>query len=130
MGDGDMEGGMFSESESEDEGCARRRQETETEMKLLEGLTSTSGARGVGRGLSKNEQKDQRYHFRSVMETAETGDMTPIDISIGTKSASVSLENWRAYVRYNFMKKYLRGGVLQHIQQNDTVSGILFDGDF
>ncbi|KAL9386047.1 hypothetical protein Peur_023057 [Populus x canadensis] len=84
--------------------------------KILNQVRSLSAEAG-GKGSAKKDLNSQRNLFKDVLEFLEDGYAPDISMKIGGDSLQTS--TWSELIKLNFMKHFLGGGFIKHMQDNE-----------
>ncbi|ESW32906.1 hypothetical protein PHAVU_001G027600 [Phaseolus vulgaris] len=69
-----------------------------------------------GKGSAKKDLNNQRNLFRDIVEFFEYGYSPEISVKIGGDSLQTS--SWSQMIQLNFLKHFLGGGFIKHMQEN------------
>ncbi|KAF6159759.1 hypothetical protein GIB67_030017 [Kingdonia uniflora] len=75
-----------------------------------------------GRGSAKKDLSCQRNMFRDVLEFLEDGYCPETSTKIGGDVLSTS--TWSQYVQVNFLKRFMGGGFVKHMQENEFLRDV------
>lgn len=70
-----------------------------------------------GKGSSKKDLNNQRNTFRDVLDCFEDGYGPETSVKIGGDSFTTT--TWCQLIQLNFLKHFLRGGFIKHMQDNE-----------
>ncbi|XP_071702973.1 uncharacterized protein [Rutidosis leptorrhynchoides] len=71
----------------------------------------------AGKGSAKKDLNNQRNTFRDVLEYIENGYSPETSLKIG--GDSFTTKTWSQLIQLNFLKSFLRGGFVKHMQDNE-----------
>ncbi|KAL6207930.1 hypothetical protein ACLB2K_018882 [Fragaria x ananassa] len=80
-------------------------------------------AEAGGRSSAKKDLTNQRNMFRDILEYFEDGYSPEISIKIGSDSLQTS--TWSQLIQLNFLKHFLGGGFIKHMQENELLQDVL-----
>ncbi|KAL6216687.1 PREDICTED: interferon-related developmental regulator 1 [Fragaria vesca subsp. vesca] len=80
-------------------------------------------AEAGGRSSAKKDLTNQRNMFRDILEYFEDGYSPEISIKIGGDSLQTS--TWSQLIQLNFLKHFLGGGFIKHMQENELLQDVL-----
>ncbi|KAL9257712.1 Interferon-related developmental regulator 1-like protein [Drosera capensis] len=83
--------------------------------KVLDQMRELAAEAG-GKGSAKKDLNSQRNLFRDVLDFLEDGYPPESSIKIGGESLSTS--TWSQLIQLNFLKHFLKGGFVKHMQEN------------
>ncbi|KAJ7966531.1 interferon-related developmental regulator 1 [Quillaja saponaria] len=108
---------------------------TREQSKPHEGYTHTLGLKGKvinqvkslsaeagGKGSAKKDLNSQRNLFRDILEFFEDGNCPEISMKIGGDSLQTS--SWSQMIQLNFLKHFLGGGFVKHMQENEFLHDV------
>ncbi|KAM0019242.1 putative armadillo-like helical protein [Helianthus debilis subsp. tardiflorus] len=84
--------------------------------KILNQVRNLSVEAG-GKGSAKKDLNNQRNTFRDILEFLEDGYCPETSVKIGGESLTTT--TWCQLVQLNFIKRFLRGGFVKHMQENE-----------
>lgn len=84
--------------------------------KILNQVRNLSVEAG-GKGSVKKDLNSQRNSFRDILEFLEGGYCPETSMKIGGDSLNTS--TWSQLIQLNFLKHFLRGGFVKHMQENE-----------
>lgn len=84
--------------------------------KILNQVRNLSVEAG-GKGSAKKDLTSQRNLFKDILEFLEDGYCPETSTKIGGESLKTS--NWSQLIQLNFLKHFLGGGFVKHIQENE-----------
>ena len=70
-----------------------------------------------GKGSAKKDLNSQRNLFRDILDFFEYGYSPDISMKIGGDSLQAS--SWSEMIQLNFIKHFLGGGFIKHMQENE-----------
>ncbi|XP_024970128.1 uncharacterized protein LOC112509416 [Cynara cardunculus var. scolymus] len=82
-------------------------------LNQVRGLSAEAG----GKGSAKKGLNHQRNTFRDILEFLEDGDTPETTVKIGGESLTTT--NWSQLIQLNFLKRFLGGGFVTHMQENE-----------
>lgn len=74
-------------------------------------------AEAGGKGSAKKDLNNQRNTFRDILEFLEDGYAPETSVKIGGESLTTS--TWSQLIQLNFLKRFLGGGFVKHMQENE-----------
>lgn len=74
-------------------------------------------AEAGGKGSAKKDLNNQRNTFREVLEFLEDGYAPETSVKIGGESLTTT--TWSQLIQLNFLKRFLGGGFVKHMQENE-----------
>ncbi|GJR33686.1 (R)-mandelonitrile lyase-like protein [Tanacetum coccineum] len=74
-------------------------------------------AEAGGKGSAKKDLNNQRNTFRDILEFLEDGYSPETTVKICGDSLTTT--TWRQLIQLNFLKHFLRGGFIKHMQENE-----------
>ncbi|XP_050363479.1 uncharacterized protein LOC126782303 [Argentina anserina] len=80
-------------------------------------------AEAGGRSSAKKDLTNQRNMFRDILEYFEDGYSPEISIKIGSDSLQTS--TWSQLIQLNFLRHFLGGGFIKHMQENELLQDVL-----
>ncbi|MCD7459766.1 hypothetical protein HAX54_041929 [Datura stramonium] len=89
--------------------------------KVLNQVRSLSVEAG-GKGSAKKDLNSQRNTFRDILEFLEEGYPPESSMKIGGDSLTTS--TWRRLIQLNFLKHFLGGGFVKHMQENEFLHDV------
>ncbi|XP_022140322.1 interferon-related developmental regulator 1 [Momordica charantia] len=89
--------------------------------KILNQVKSLSVEAG-GKGSAKKDLNFQRNTFRDILEFLEDGYCPETSIKIGGDLLQTS--TWSKLIQLNFLKHYLGGGFVKHMQENEFLHDV------
>nr|XP_043607263.1 interferon-related developmental regulator 1 [Erigeron canadensis] len=106
-----------SESSAEDKNIARNVTHIQgLRAKILNQVRDLSAEAG-GKGSAKKDLNNQRNTFRDILEFLEDGYSPETSVKIGVDSLATT--TWYQLIQLNFLKRFLRGGFIKHMQENE-----------
>ncbi|KAK9270435.1 hypothetical protein L1049_026014 [Liquidambar formosana] len=90
--------------------------------KILNQVRNLSAEAG-GKGSAKKDLNNQRNLFRDILEFIEDGYSPESSMKIGGDSISTS--TWSQLIQLNFLKRFLGGGFVKHMQENEFIQEVL-----
>lgn len=81
-------------------------------------LSSEAG----GKGLNKKDLNSQRKFFKDVLNFLKDGHSPERCMKIGKDSLSTS--TWSQLIQFNYLKRYLGGGFIKHMQDNEFLHDV------
>ncbi|KAI3673088.1 hypothetical protein L6452_39199 [Arctium lappa] len=84
--------------------------------KILNQVRNLSAEAG-GKGSAKKDLNNQRNTFRDILEFLEDGYSPETSVKIGGESLTTT--TWCQLIQLNFLKRFLRGGFIKHMQENE-----------
>lgn len=91
------------------------------EEKIINQIHDLSAEAG-GRGSAKKDLNNQRNLFRDISDFIEDGSCPEISLKIGGDTLSTS--SWYQLIQLNFLKHFLGGGFVMHMQGNEFLHGV------
>ncbi|GAB2269631.1 hypothetical protein Dimus_004556 [Dionaea muscipula] len=73
-------------------------------------------AEAGGKGSAKKDLNSQKNLFRDVLDLLEDGYSPETSVKIGGESLNTS--SWSQLIQVNFLKHFLKGGFVKHMQEN------------
>ncbi|TKY74977.1 Interferon-related developmental regulator 1 [Spatholobus suberectus] len=108
---------------------------TQEENKPLESYIFLQGLKGKvinqcknlsieagGKGSAKKDLNSQRNLFRDILDFFEYGHSPEISMKIGGDSLQTS--SWSEMIQLNFIKHFLGGGFIKHMQENEFLHDV------
>lgn len=89
--------------------------------KILNQVKTLSAEAG-GKGLTKKDLNNQRNTFRDILEFLEDGYSPETSLKIGGDSLTTT--TWCQLIQLNFLKRFLRGGFIKHMQENEFLHDV------
>ncbi|KAJ8539535.1 hypothetical protein K7X08_013787 [Anisodus acutangulus] len=89
--------------------------------KVLNQVRSLSVEAG-GKGSAKKDLNSQRNTFRDILEFLEEGYSPENSMKIGGDSLTTS--TWRQLIHLNFLRHFLGGGFVKHMQENEFLHDV------
>lgn len=90
-------------------------------VKVLNQVRSLSVEAG-GKGSAKKDLNSQRNTFRDILGFLEEGYTPESSMKIGGDSLTTS--TWRQLIQLNFLKHFLGGGFVKHMQENEFLHDV------
>ncbi|KAG8390960.1 hypothetical protein BUALT_Bualt01G0137800 [Buddleja alternifolia] len=87
-------------------------------LNQVRGLSSEAG----GKGSAKKDLNSQRNTFRDILDFLEEGYTPETSIKIGAESLNTS--TWAQLIQLNFLKHFLGGGFVKHMQENQFLHDV------
>ncbi|CAA0840712.1 interferon-related developmental regulator family protein / IFRD protein family [Striga hermonthica] len=87
-------------------------------LNQVRGLSSEAS----GRGSAKKDLNNQRNTFRDILEFIEDGYTPVTSMKIGGESLHTS--TWAELIQLNFLKHFLGGGFVKHMQDNQFLHDV------
>ncbi|KAG6409238.1 hypothetical protein SASPL_132272 [Salvia splendens] len=84
----------------------------------VRGLSAEAG----GKGSAKKDLNSQRNTFRDILDFFENGSTPETLVKIGGDPLSTS--SWTQYIQLNFLKHFLGGGFVKHMQENQFLHDV------
>ncbi|XP_047983601.1 interferon-related developmental regulator 1-like isoform X2 [Salvia hispanica] len=84
----------------------------------VRGLSAEAG----GKGSAKKDLNSQRNTFRDILDFFENGSAPETLVKIGGDPLSTS--SWTQYIQLNFLKHFLGGGFVKHMQENQFLHDV------
>ncbi|KAK7383223.1 hypothetical protein VNO78_28896 [Psophocarpus tetragonolobus] len=75
-----------------------------------------------GKGSAKKDLNSQRNLFRDILEFFEYGYSPEISMKIGGDSLQTT--SWSQMIQLNFLKHFLGGGFIKHMQENEFLQDV------
>ncbi|KAK4348609.1 hypothetical protein RND71_031364 [Anisodus tanguticus] len=82
----------------------------------------TLSAEAGGKGSAKKDLNNQRNTFRDILEFLEDGYSPESSTKIGGEPFSTS--TWAQLIQFNFLKHFLGGGFVKHMQENEFLHDV------
>ncbi|GMH16458.1 hypothetical protein Nepgr_018299 [Nepenthes gracilis] len=79
-------------------------------------------AEAGGKGSAKKDLNSQRNLFRDILDFLEDGGSPETTVKIGREELSIS--SWAQLIQLNFLKHFLRGGFVKHMQENEFLHDV------
>ncbi|RDX64048.1 Interferon-related developmental regulator 1, partial [Mucuna pruriens] len=102
------------------------RQESYTHIQGLKGKVINQvknlSVEAGGKGSAKKDLNSQRNLFRDIVEFFEYGYSPEISMKIGGDSLQIS--SWSQMIQLNFLKHFLGGGFIKHMQENEFLQDV------
>ncbi|KAF4361320.1 hypothetical protein CsatB_007445 [Cannabis sativa] len=89
--------------------------------KVINQVRSLSAEAG-GKGSAKKDLNNQRNLFREILEYFEDGYCPEVSVKIGGDSLQTS--TWSQLIQLNFVKHFLGGGFVKHMQENELLHDV------
>ncbi|PON72938.1 Coatomer beta subunit [Parasponia andersonii] len=89
--------------------------------KIINQVRNLSAEAG-GKGSAKKDLNNQRNLFRDIVEYLEDGYCPEVSVKIGGESLQTS--TWSKLIQLNFLKHFLGGGFVKHMQENELLHDI------
>ncbi|PIN20743.1 Interferon-related protein PC4 like [Handroanthus impetiginosus] len=89
--------------------------------KVLKQVRSLSTEAG-GKGSAKKDLNSQRNTFRDILDFLEDGYAPENSMKIGGESLNTS--TWAQMIQLNFLKHFLGGGFVKHMQENEFLHDV------
>ncbi|KAF3446557.1 hypothetical protein FNV43_RR11737 [Rhamnella rubrinervis] len=89
--------------------------------KIMNQVRNLSAEAG-GKGSTKKDLNSQRNLFREVLEFFEDGYTPENSMKIGGESLQTS--TWNQLIQLNFLKHFLGGGFVKHMQENEFLHDV------
>lgn len=89
--------------------------------KIINQVRDLSAEAG-GKGSAKKDLNNQRNLFRDILEFIEDGYCPETSVKIGGDSLSTS--SWSQLIQLNFLKHFLAGGFIKHMQDNEFLHDV------
>jgi hypothetical protein len=89
--------------------------------KIINQVRNLSAEAG-GKGSAKKDLNSQRNLFRDILEFFEDGYSPENSIKIGGESLQTS--SWSQQIQLNFLKRFLGGGFIKHMQENEFLHDV------
>ncbi|KAM5565839.1 interferon-related developmental regulator 1 [Rosa sericea] len=80
-------------------------------------------AEAGGKSAAKKDLTNQRNMFRDILEYFEDGYSPEISIKVGSDLLQTS--TWSQLIQLNFLKHFLGGGFIKHMQENELLQDVL-----
>nr|GEV73563.1 hypothetical protein [Tanacetum cinerariifolium] len=84
--------------------------------KILNQVRNLSAEAG-GKAIAKKDLNNQRNTFRDILEFLEDGYAPETSVKIG--GGSLTTLTWSQLIQLNYMKRFLGGGFVKHMQENE-----------
>ncbi|XP_042009327.1 interferon-related developmental regulator 1-like isoform X2 [Salvia splendens] len=84
----------------------------------VRGLSAEAG----GKGSAKKDLNSQKNTFRDILDFLENGSTPETLMKIGGDPLSTS--SWTQYIQLNFLKHFLGGGFVKHMQENQFLHDV------
>lgn len=84
--------------------------------KILNQVRNLSAEAG-GKAIAKKDLNNQRNTFKDILEFLEDGYAPETSIKIG--GGSLATLTWSQLIQLNYMKRFLGGGFVKHMQENE-----------
>ncbi|KAA8537848.1 hypothetical protein F0562_027572 [Nyssa sinensis] len=75
-----------------------------------------------GKGSAKKDLNSQRNSFREILEFLEYGNSPVTSVKIGGDSLNTT--TWCQLIQLNFLKRFLGGGFVKHMQDNEFLHDV------
>ncbi|KAL4583366.1 hypothetical protein LXL04_007937 [Taraxacum kok-saghyz] len=82
-------------------------------------LAAEAGGKGTS---AKKDLNNQRNTFRDILEFLEDGYAPETSVKIGGESLTTS--TWSQLIQLNFLKRFLGGGFVKHMQENELLHDV------
>lgn len=89
--------------------------------KILNQVRNLSAEAG-GKGSAKKDLNSQRNTFRDILEFLEDGYSPETSMKVGGESLSTT--SWAQLIQLNFLKHFLGGGFVKHMQENEFLHDV------
>ncbi|XP_030947339.1 interferon-related developmental regulator 1 [Quercus lobata] len=89
--------------------------------KIINKVRDLSAEAG-GKGSAKKDLNSQRNLFRDILEFFEDGYSPENTVKIGGESLKTS--SWYQMIQLNFLKRFLGGGFIKHMQENEFLQDV------
>lgn len=89
--------------------------------KIISQVRNLSAEAG-GKGSVKKDLNNQRNLFRDVLEYFEDGYCPEVSVKIG--GGSLETSSWSKLIQLNFLKRFLGGGFVKHMQENEFLHDV------
>lgn len=89
--------------------------------KIINQVRNLSSEAG-GKGSVKKDLNNQRNLFRDVLEYFEDGYCPEVSVKIGGESLETN--SWCKLIQLNFVKRFLGGGFVKHMQENEFLHDV------
>ncbi|CAA3005571.1 interferon-related developmental regulator 1-like [Olea europaea subsp. europaea] len=89
--------------------------------KVLNQMSDLSVEAG-GKGSAKKDLNNQRNTFRDIVEFLEDGHTPETSVKIGGESLNTT--TWAQLIQLNFLKHFLGGGFVKHMQENEFLHDV------
>ncbi|PIN03127.1 hypothetical protein CDL12_24345 [Handroanthus impetiginosus] len=93
----------------------------ELRSKIVNQVRDLSSEAG-GKGSTKKDLNTQRDKFRAILDFIEDG-YTP-ETSMKISGASLHTSTWSQFIKLNFLKHFLGGGFVNHMQENEFLQDV------
>ncbi|KAI3460155.1 hypothetical protein Pfo_016818 [Paulownia fortunei] len=87
-------------------------------LNQVRGLSAEAG----GKGTTKKDLNSQRNTFRDILDFLEDGYTPETTVKIGGESLNTS--TWAQLIQLNFLKHFLGGGFVKHMQENQFLHDV------
>ncbi|GAA0142350.1 hypothetical protein LIER_03269 [Lithospermum erythrorhizon] len=111
-----------SDNASEDNNARRAVHIQGLRSKVLNQARTLSVEAG-GKGSTKKDLNDQRSTFQDVLEFLEDGEVPQNSMKIGSGD-SLYTSTWSQLIQLNFLKHFLGGGFMKHMQENEFLHDV------
>ncbi|KAL6983004.1 hypothetical protein U1Q18_016398 [Sarracenia purpurea var. burkii] len=89
--------------------------------KILNQVRNLSVEAG-GKGSNKKDLNSQRNSFRDILDFLEAGYPPETSVKIGGESLNTT--SWSQLIQLNFLKHFLGGGFVKHMQENEFLHDV------
>ncbi|KAL4643921.1 hypothetical protein ACB092_02G126000 [Castanea dentata] len=89
--------------------------------KIINKVRDLSAEAG-GKGSAKKDLNSQRNLFRDILDFFEDGYSPENTVKIGGESLNTS--SWYQMIQLNFLKRFLGGGFIKHMQENEFLQDV------
>lgn len=89
--------------------------------KVLNQVRNLSAEAG-GKGSAKKDLNNQRNTFRDILEFLEDGYSPESSMKVGGEV--LSTDSWARLIQLNFLKHFLGGGFVKHMQENEFLHDV------
>ncbi|XP_075656295.1 uncharacterized protein LOC142626357 [Castanea sativa] len=89
--------------------------------KIINKVRDLSAEAG-GKGSAKKDLNSQRNLFRHILDFFEDGYSPKNTVKIGGESLNTS--SWYQMIQLNFLKRFLGGGFIRHMQENEFLQDV------
>ncbi|KAG2699008.1 hypothetical protein I3760_07G173100 [Carya illinoinensis] len=120
---------FFGEAKSSNAGSIQEGSKPQEGFSQIQGLkgkiinqVKNLSAEAGGRGSAKKDLNSQRNLFRDILEFFEDGYCPEISVKIGGESLQTS--SWSQLIQLNFLKRFLGGGFVKHMQENEFLHDV------
>ncbi|GAB4839333.1 hypothetical protein Ancab_028860 [Ancistrocladus abbreviatus] len=79
-------------------------------------------AEAAGKGSAKKDLKSQKSLYRDILDFLEDGYSPKTTANIGGESLNTS--SWSQLIQLKFLKHFLKGGFVKHMQENEFLHDI------